>query len=398
MSGSDPTDPRRGQSAPPLGFLPLPPGMMAAGDPTDVPNSGQHTLIPDDVDVDAIDAAMDDPQAFARRLAEQAAARLNAARALMDAPTSDLLAEPIEPGGSEETASMEVVHADFDDEPEPPSGLEPEPVVVAAPVEVVPVAAPTPAVDPVALAKKLAEEAKARAAAAAAAAAPKVDPVALAKKLAEEAKARAQASRPAAPAAPAKPVATKAAPAKPAAAASRLSSLASRAVRPMSAEEALARSRAADQAPKPAPAPAPAPVVTPVAVAAAPVVAAAPAAAPAAARAPAPAPAASVDPAKAAAAALAGIGGTIRDLKVPGDRRVLNALWQAHKARAQATGDLALFVTAGVIVDASQRVGPSGLAVGEATVGGASYAAFVDVERGVLLGLVQPAAVYLAGL
>jgi hypothetical protein len=344
--------------------------MMAAGDPTDVPNSGQHTLIPDDVDVDAIDAAMDDPQAFARRLAEQAAARLNAARALMDAPTSDLLAEPIEPGGSEETASMEVVHADFDDEPEPPSGLEPEPVVVAAPVEVVPVAAPTPAVDPVALAKKLAEEAKARAAAAAAAAAP----------------------------APAKPVATKAAPAKPAAAASRLSSLASRAVRPMSAEEALARSRAADQAPKPAPAPAPAPVVTPVAVAAAPVVAAAPAAAPAAARAPAPAPAASVDPAKAAAAALAGIGGTIRDLKVPGDRRVLNALWQAHKARAQATGDLALFVTAGVIVDASQRVGPSGLAVGEATVGGASYAAFVDVERGVLLGLVQPAAVYLAGL
>jgi hypothetical protein len=95
---------------------------------------------------------------------------------------------------------------------------------------------------------------------------------------------------------------------------------------------------------------------------------------------------------------LAGIGGTIRDLKVPGDRRVLNALWQAHKARAQATGDLAVFVTAGVIVDASQRVGPSGLAVGEATVGGASYAAFVDVERGVLLGLVQPAAVYLAGL
>lgn len=77
---------------------------------------------------------------------------------------------------------------------------------------------------------------------------------------------------------------------------------------------------------------------------------------------------------------------------------VFRALWTAHRARAWATKDLGLLATAAVLLDAVDRV-PAGHLVGvRANVGGRLVAAWVDTSRGVVLGLTEPPEVYLAGL
>jgi hypothetical protein len=76
---------------------------------------------------------------------------------------------------------------------------------------------------------------------------------------------------------------------------------------------------------------------------------------------------------------------------------VFRALWRAHRTRAVHDGDLALVVTASVLLDAIARVPAGHLVAAKVTIGGEAYAAWVDVGRGALLGLARPAEVYLAG-
>jgi hypothetical protein len=77
---------------------------------------------------------------------------------------------------------------------------------------------------------------------------------------------------------------------------------------------------------------------------------------------------------------------------------VFRALWLAHRARALHEGDGALLATASVLVDAIDRLPAGRLFAARVSLGGDTWAAWVDTDRGVLLGLVRPAEVYLAGL
>ncbi len=228
--------------------------------------------------------------------------------------------------------------------------------------------------DPRALARKLVEDAKARA---------------LAKKLAEQAKARVAAAAPPKASAPAKPK----------------KSLSERAKKPMSAKEALrraieaeelasAQAREAEEAAAAAPAPAPPPPVATPAPAPAPPVAA-PAPVPTQAAAPT-APVVLKDPAVVIANRLPGV--TVRSTVLVDQRPVFKALWTAHRARAQVEARLDLMVTADVLTDAANRLPEGALYAARATRGDEVMAVWVDVVNGVVLGIAEPAEVFLAGL
>jgi len=245
-------------------------------------------------------------------------------------------------------------------------------------------AAPTPPEDPRALAKRLAEEAKARSSKQKKA----EDPRALAKRLANEAKAKAAAKAASTPA-----------PKKTKKKAPKKKSLAERARKPLSAKEALAAAIAKESAEaskrqakaKAAPAAAPAEAVAPTATATATATAAAPAVAPAPV-----APANPVDVAPVVHAVLE--GATVGDAITVSQLAVFRALWTAHHARASSEGDVTLAVTAGVLMDAADRVPAGYLAGVRIEHDGTSYAAWIDRARGVLLGLTSPPEIYLAGL
>lgn len=213
------------------------------------------------------------------------------------------------------------------------------------------------------------------------------DPRELARRLAEEAKARN--TKPAA--APKPPPAKR--------------SFADRAPKPTSAKAALqaaleAEAREAEQASKAdaarllveqakqrlaaqAPAPVAAPAATPKA--------AAPKAAPVAA-------APSTTPASVLERRLPGY--TVSRVVAVDERTTFAALWTAHRVRAAVEGDTALMVTADVLLHAATRLGPGALHAAEVTAPGADTpsAIFLDTADGVLLGVAQPAALYLAGL
>ncbi|MCB9681449.1 MAG: hypothetical protein H6733_08245 [Alphaproteobacteria bacterium] len=227
--------------------------------------------------------------------------------------------------------------------------------------------------DPRELARRLAQEAKARA---------------MAKKLAEEAKARVAAEQPAPEPAP-------------------KVSLADRAPKPMSARDALkaaiakeeaeaeARAKAeARRAAQAAAAPAPAPPTPPAPVASAP--APVPAAAPPPAVAPAPAPALLKDPRGVLAERLP--EATLHEVRAVAAPQVLQALFTAHRVRAAAEGDLALIVTADVLIDAAGRLPAGALHAAKVTVHGVDHAVFVDAASGVLLGQTGSPELYLAGI
>lgn len=74
------------------------------------------------------------------------------------------------------------------------------------------------------------------------------------------------------------------------------------------------------------------------------------------------------------------------------------ALWTAHRIRAAADGDARMFVTADVLLEAAARV-PAGSLYGlHVRYAGHDHALFVDLSRGVLLGLTERPELYLAGL
>jgi hypothetical protein len=80
------------------------------------------------------------------------------------------------------------------------------------------------------------------------------------------------------------------------------------------------------------------------------------------------------------------------------DRVVFRALWLAHRARALATADLPLAVTAGVLLDAVDRVPEGCLHAVHLSLGDRQLAAWVDTHRGVVLGIAESPELYLAGL
>lgn len=88
----------------------------------------------------------------------------------------------------------------------------------------------------------------------------------------------------------------------------------------------------------------------------------------------------------------------VDQLKRVDNRVVFQALWQAHRARAVADGDLAVIVTADVLLDADKRV-PAG-ALFAARVGwrGQTVAVWVDAQRGTLLAFSATPDIHLAGL
>lgn len=245
--------------------------------------------------------------------------------------------------------------------------------------------AENPPEDPRELARRLAEQAKARAAAP-----PAEDPRELARRLAEEAKARASVRTSVAPVAPPQP----AAPEK--------RSLADRAAKPLSPQEALrlaieeeARQAAAPKvvvtrssikpgasppaAAQPAPAAAPRPA------------AAQPAAAPRPAE-----PVTVRDPSALLGERLAGAH-VLRVLPV-NNRVVFQALWQAHRARAAVEGDIALLVAADALVDAAHRVPEGALFAAELSWRGEAWAVWLDAARGAPLAAARHPELLLAGL
>lgn len=210
----------------------------------------------------------------------------------------------------------------------------------------------TQPVDPAALAKKLAEEAKARN---------------LAKKLAEQAKAAAPAPAP------------------------KKSSLADRAPKPMSAYEAMrlaieqekAEEAAKAAAPKPAPKPA------------APKAAAKPAPKPVAPAA-VPAQAALPDAGELLAQRLPSY--TVQSVTAVSSLAAFKAVWTAHRVRAAAEQNAALVVTADVLIDAAGRLPAGSLFAAKITGADESLAVFIDTANGALIGAAAPADLYLAGI
>lgn len=77
---------------------------------------------------------------------------------------------------------------------------------------------------------------------------------------------------------------------------------------------------------------------------------------------------------------------------------VFRALWTAHRARAGASSDLGLLVTASVLLDAVERLPKGCLVAAHATLADRDVAVWIDVARGVVLGVAEPGEVYLAGL
>jgi hypothetical protein len=246
-----------------------------------------------------------------------------------------------------------------------------------------------PTEDPRELARRLAEQAKHRVANAASEA-PAEDPRELARRLAEQAKARAAA-------APAKTtISAQISPADP-----PKRSLADRASKPLSPQEAMrlaieeekreelarkvvvTRSTLKPAAPaQPAAASAPAAPVAPVAPVAPAIIE--------------PAPASLRDPAALVSERLAGAH-VLRVLPVT-NRVVFQALWQAHRARASAEGDITLLVSADALLDAAGRLPEGALFAAELSWRGEAWAVWLDAARGALLAAARRPELLLAGL
>jgi len=111
------------------------------------------------------------------------------------------------------------------------------------------------------------------------------------------------------------------------------------------------------------------------------------------------APASHPPPADAAEAIVHALPGvTVVRTVIVEDRRVFSALWQAHRAAAHATGNLALAATASVLLNASRALPPGQLVAAEIAREGHSWAVWVDATSGTVLGVAQPTSVYLAGI
>ena len=91
-------------------------------------------------------------------------------------------------------------------------------------------------------------------------------------------------------------------------------------------------------------------------------------------------------------------GFTIVDVHALTRRDTFRALWTAHRIRAASDGDARMFVTADVLMDAASRV-PAGSMFGlHVRYAGQDHALFVDTSHGVLIGLTDRPELYLAGL
>jgi hypothetical protein len=93
----------------------------------------------------------------------------------------------------------------------------------------------------------------------------------------------------------------------------------------------------------------------------------------------------------------------LRDVRVLGittvvDRAVFRALWKAHRARARAEGQISLLVTSDVLLDAADRVPTGALHALHIESDGQPYAAWVDGDRQVILGMTPTPDIFLAGL
>ena len=77
---------------------------------------------------------------------------------------------------------------------------------------------------------------------------------------------------------------------------------------------------------------------------------------------------------------------------------VFKAVWRAHRTRAQHERDWATTAMASTVIDAADRVALGKLVGARVTLDGQRYAVFADLERKVLLAVLAPADVFLAGL
>ena len=77
---------------------------------------------------------------------------------------------------------------------------------------------------------------------------------------------------------------------------------------------------------------------------------------------------------------------------------VFSALWRAHQVRAAHEGSLAVVGLASALLHAVQELPSGKLTAVHLEHQGQSYAAWVNTVTGTLLGIVEPAELYLAGL
>jgi hypothetical protein len=78
------------------------------------------------------------------------------------------------------------------------------------------------------------------------------------------------------------------------------------------------------------------------------------------------------------------------------ENRICRALWRAHLARGQTTGDASLVAHASVVLDALEA--SSTVVAYRMTWRGRSLGVWVNGTRGAVLAIVEPAEIYLAGL
>ena len=77
---------------------------------------------------------------------------------------------------------------------------------------------------------------------------------------------------------------------------------------------------------------------------------------------------------------------------------VFTALWHAHRVRAAHEGNLAVVGVASALLHAIEQLPNGKLTAVHLEFEGSSFAAWVDTVSGTLLGVVEPADLYLAGL
>ncbi|MBX2796230.1 MAG: hypothetical protein KTR31_01135 [Myxococcales bacterium] len=80
------------------------------------------------------------------------------------------------------------------------------------------------------------------------------------------------------------------------------------------------------------------------------------------------------------------------------NHEVFQALWRAHLARGRQEGDPQLVATASVLLSAVKRCQPGSIAAARISLRNQEWAAWVDLDRSLLLGVAQPADVFLAGV
>lgn len=91
-------------------------------------------------------------------------------------------------------------------------------------------------------------------------------------------------------------------------------------------------------------------------------------------------------------------GAELHKVRVAWDKRVFQALWRSHAARAAAEGDASLAVSASMLISVCERSPGGALVAAEVTWRDTPYAVWLDLSEKMVLAVHSPPELYLIGL